>query len=45
MFRVSWHPSSGRHKIVTTASGTGMVLGQQPSAAWLKGHAGGRLLP
>ena len=27
MFRVSSHPSSGVHKTVTTASGTGHIIG------------------
>ena len=27
MFRVSSHPSSGVHKTVTTASGTGRIIG------------------
>jgi hypothetical protein len=33
MFRVSSHPSSGAHKTVTAASGTGHVSGQRPSAS------------
>ena len=31
MFRVSLHPSSGVHKTVTTASGTGHIIGAATS--------------
>ena len=31
MFRVSSHPSSGVHKTVTTASGTGHIMGATTS--------------
>ena len=31
MFRVSSHPSSGVHKTVTTASGTGHIIGAATS--------------
>ena len=31
MFRVSSHPSSGVHKTVTTASGTGHIVGAATS--------------
>ena len=41
------HPSSGAHKTVTTASGTGHITypGNNHPPAWPLGHAGGRLLP
>ena len=40
------HPSSGVHKTVTAASGTGHItyLGNNFPPAWPKGHARGRLL-
>ena len=40
------HPSSGVHKTVTAASGTGHTYpGNNLPPAWPVGHAGGRLLP
>ena len=43
MFRVSSHPSSGVHEIVTTASGTGHVIGVATSfQRGQLGHAGMR---
>ena len=47
-FRCPSHPSSGVHKTVTTASGTGPITypANNLPPAWLNlGHAGGRLLP
>ena len=38
------HPSSGVHKTVTAASGTGHSIEAKPSSNMAFGHVGGRLL-
>jgi len=45
-FRCPLHPSSGAHKTVTAASGTGHITYQSNNLppAWPNGHTGGRLL-